>query len=101
MTTIRAAVAGASGYAGGEVLRLLLGHPDVEIGALPAGPHAGERLGPTPPHQRPAAGPRPGRAARRAPAAPAPAGRPGAGRHAGRDAVRPRRRVPRPPARPV
>ena len=31
---VRAAVAGASGYAGGEVLRLLLGHPEVEIGAL-------------------------------------------------------------------
>ena len=30
----RIAVAGASGYAGGELLRLLLGHPDVEIGAL-------------------------------------------------------------------
>ena len=28
--TYRVAVAGASGYAGGEVLRLLLGHPDVD-----------------------------------------------------------------------
>ena len=34
MTRYRVAVAGASGYAGGEVLRLLLGHPNVEIGAL-------------------------------------------------------------------
>jgi len=31
---LRVAVAGASGYAGGEVLRLLLGHPEIEIGAL-------------------------------------------------------------------
>ena len=37
MTRQRVAVAGASGYAGGEVLRLLLGHPDVEIGALTGG----------------------------------------------------------------
>ena len=32
--TTRVAVAGASGYAGGELLRLLLGHPEVELGAL-------------------------------------------------------------------
>jgi N-acetyl-gamma-glutamyl-phosphate reductase len=32
--TTRVAVAGASGYAGGELLRLLLAHPDVEIGAV-------------------------------------------------------------------
>ena len=31
---IRVAVAGASGYAGGELLRLLAGHPDLEIGAV-------------------------------------------------------------------
>jgi len=44
--TIRVAVAGASGYAGGEILRLLLGHPaDVEIGALTAGANAGSPLG--------------------------------------------------------
>ena len=30
--SVSVAVAGASGYAGGEVLRLLLGHPGVEIG---------------------------------------------------------------------
>lgn len=34
---LRAAVAGASGYAGGELLRLLLGHPDFELAALTAG----------------------------------------------------------------
>jgi N-acetyl-gamma-glutamyl-phosphate reductase len=32
--TMRAAVAGASGYAGGELLRLLLTHPEIEIGRL-------------------------------------------------------------------
>ena len=32
----RVAVAGASGYAGGEVVRLLLGHPELEVGALTA-----------------------------------------------------------------
>lgn len=42
--TIRVAVAGATGYAGGEVLRLLLGHPEVEIGALTAGASAGTSL---------------------------------------------------------
>jgi N-acetyl-gamma-glutamyl-phosphate reductase len=35
--TCRVAVAGASGYAGGELLRLLAGHPDLEIGPLSAG----------------------------------------------------------------
>lgn len=47
---IRAAVAGASGYAGGEVLRLLLGHPEVRIGALTANSNAGQRLGALQPH---------------------------------------------------
>ena len=37
----RVAVAGASGYAGGELLRLLAGHPDLEIGPLAAGANAG------------------------------------------------------------
>ena len=53
--TFRVAVAGASGYAGGEVLRLLLGHPDVEIGALTAGSNAGEQLGALQPHLLPLA----------------------------------------------
>jgi N-acetyl-gamma-glutamyl-phosphate reductase len=48
-------VAGASGYAGGEVLRLLLGHPEVEIGALTGGSNAGERLGVLQPHLVPLA----------------------------------------------
>lgn len=51
----RVAVAGASGYAGGEVLRLLLDHPGVEIGALTAGSNAGERLGTLQPHLVPLA----------------------------------------------
>lgn len=54
-STVRVAVAGASGYAGGEVLRLLLGHPAVEIGALTAGSNAGERLGSLQPHLLPLA----------------------------------------------
>jgi N-acetyl-gamma-glutamyl-phosphate reductase len=52
---IRAAVAGASGYAGGEILRLLLAHPQVEVGALTAGANAGERLGAVHPHLFPLA----------------------------------------------
>ncbi|HEX3004571.1 MAG TPA: N-acetyl-gamma-glutamyl-phosphate reductase [Angustibacter sp.] len=52
---ISVAVAGASGYAGGEVLRLALGHPQLEIGALTAGSSAGTRLGHHHPHLRPLA----------------------------------------------
>ncbi len=50
--TVRVAVAGASGYAGGEVLRLLAGHPDVEIGAVTANASAGDPLGRHQPHLR-------------------------------------------------
>src|SRR6476659_7124698 len=53
MSTIHVAVAGASGYAGGELMRLLLGHPGVRIGALTAGSNAGETLGPLQPHLAP------------------------------------------------
>jgi N-acetyl-gamma-glutamyl-phosphate reductase len=55
MPTTRAAVAGASGYAGGEVLRLLLAHPQIEIGALTGGSNAGELLGALQPHLVPLA----------------------------------------------
>ncbi|MFF1380512.1 N-acetyl-gamma-glutamyl-phosphate reductase [Streptomyces sp. NPDC058308] len=48
--TVRAAVAGASGYAGGEILRLLSSHPEVEIGAVTAHSSAGRRLGEVQPH---------------------------------------------------
>jgi N-acetyl-gamma-glutamyl-phosphate reductase len=51
----RAAVAGASGYAGGEVLRLLLGHPEFEVGALTAAGSAGTPLGEHHPHLMPLA----------------------------------------------
>ena len=47
---VRIAVAGASGYAGGELLRLLLAHPEAEIGTLTAGGSAGTRLGAHQPH---------------------------------------------------
>ncbi|KUN76882.1 N-acetyl-gamma-glutamyl-phosphate reductase [Streptomyces griseoruber] len=52
---VRAAVAGASGYAGGEVLRLLLAHPEVEIGALTGNSNAGQKLGGLQPHLLPLA----------------------------------------------
>ncbi len=52
---LRAAVAGASGYAGGEVLRLLLNHPRIEIGALTGNSNAGQRLGALQPHLLPLA----------------------------------------------
>mgnify|MGYP002362082086 CR=1 FL=1 len=51
----RIAVAGASGYAGGELLRLLLGHPDVEIGALTGASNAGQAVGALQPHLVPLA----------------------------------------------
>jgi N-acetyl-gamma-glutamyl-phosphate reductase len=38
---IRVAVAGASGYAGGELLRLIAAHPDLELGPVTAGSNAG------------------------------------------------------------
>jgi len=58
--TIRVAVAGASGYAGGEVLRLLLGHPAytdgrLTIGAVTAAASAGTTLGEHHPHLVPLA----------------------------------------------
>lgn len=51
----RAAVAGASGYAGGEILRLLLAHPEFEIGELCAAGNAGSRLRDHHPHLVPLA----------------------------------------------
>jgi N-acetyl-gamma-glutamyl-phosphate reductase len=52
---VTVAVAGASGYAGGEVLRLLLGHPSVEVGALTGASNAGEPLSKLQPHLVPLA----------------------------------------------
>ncbi len=44
MHMVTVAVAGASGYAGGELLRLLHGHPEVRIGTLTAHSSAGSLL---------------------------------------------------------
>ena len=56
MHMVKVAVAGASGYAGGEVLRLLLAHPQAEIGALTAHGSAGSVLGEHHPNLVPLAG---------------------------------------------
>ncbi len=50
--TITVAVSGASGYVGGEVLRVFGDHPDVEFGALTAHTTAGDKLGAHQPHLR-------------------------------------------------
>ncbi|MFD7884666.1 N-acetyl-gamma-glutamyl-phosphate reductase [Streptomyces bauhiniae] len=52
---VRVAVAGASGYAGGELLRLLLGHAGVEVGTLTGHSSAGRRLGELQPQLAPLA----------------------------------------------
>ncbi len=49
------AVAGASGYAGGELLRLALSHPAFDIGAVTAHGSAGRTLGDQHPHLTPLA----------------------------------------------
>lgn len=46
------AIAGASGYAGGELLRLLSAHPDLEITTVTANQSAGRPLIATQPHLR-------------------------------------------------
>ncbi|GAB76446.1 N-acetyl-gamma-glutamyl-phosphate reductase [Austwickia chelonae] len=52
---MRVAVAGASGYAGGEVVRLLLSHPEFEIGTLTASRSVGSTLRDHHPHLFPLA----------------------------------------------
>ncbi len=52
MTKITVAVLGASGYIGGEVVRLLLAHPDVELTTLTANEQAGKRLDEVQPNLR-------------------------------------------------
>ena len=42
--TYSVAVSGASGYAGGEILRLLASHPDIEIRTVTAHSNAGQPL---------------------------------------------------------
>jgi N-acetyl-gamma-glutamyl-phosphate reductase len=54
--TYTAAVVGASGYAGGEIVRLLLGHPHLEVGPIAAHTRAGQRLGEVHPQIAPLAG---------------------------------------------
>ena len=50
--TYSVAIAGASGYAGGEVLRLLAGHAEFEVRTVTAHSNAGEKLGVVHPHLR-------------------------------------------------
>ncbi|MTE23180.1 N-acetyl-gamma-glutamyl-phosphate reductase [Microbacterium sp. ZXX196] len=50
--TYSVAVSGASGYAGGEILRLLAAHPDVEIRTVTAHSSAGDPLALHQPHLR-------------------------------------------------
>lgn len=58
--SISVAIAGATGYAGGEILRLLLNHPaylsgELTIGALTGASNAGARVGDIMPHLAPLA----------------------------------------------
>lgn len=58
--SISVAIAGATGYAGGEILRLLLSHPayqsgELTIGALTGASNAGARVGEIMPHLAPLA----------------------------------------------
>ncbi len=48
--SLKVAVAGASGYVGGELLRLISSHPELEVGSVTAGENAGARLGSFQPH---------------------------------------------------
>ena len=50
--TYSVAVSGASGYAGGEILRILAAHPDVEIRTVTAHSNAGQPLIQHQPHLR-------------------------------------------------
>jgi N-acetyl-gamma-glutamyl-phosphate reductase len=50
--TYTVAVSGASGYAGGEILRLLAAHPDIEIRTVTAHSNAGQQLIQHQPHLR-------------------------------------------------
>lgn len=50
--TLSVAIAGASGYAGGEVLRLLQHHPELEVRTVTAHANAGQLLRDVQPHLR-------------------------------------------------
>src|SRR6266540_3620675 len=49
---IRVAVAGASGYAGGELLRLIAGHPHLDLAVATGNSQAGQPLGAVHPNLR-------------------------------------------------
>lgn len=48
--SLKAAVVGASGYVGGELLRLLAQHPEIEVTTVTAGENAGQKLSMFQPH---------------------------------------------------
>ena len=50
MPDVKAAILGASGYTGGELIRLLLNHPNVEICHITAEKHAGKLISDVFPH---------------------------------------------------
>lgn len=50
MRKLRIGVIGASGYTGADLIRLAAAHPNIEIGALAAGSHAGQPLAEVFPH---------------------------------------------------
>jgi N-acetyl-gamma-glutamyl-phosphate reductase len=50
--SLSVAVAGASGYAGGELLRLIAGHPEFEVTIVTAHQNAGQPLASVHPHLR-------------------------------------------------
>ncbi|MEO0388869.1 MAG: N-acetyl-gamma-glutamyl-phosphate reductase [Pseudomonadota bacterium] len=52
MREARIAVLGASGYAGAELVRLIVGHPGLRVGALAADRRAGAAMGDVYPHLR-------------------------------------------------
>src|SRR5258707_13669327 len=52
MNRLRVAIAGGSGYTGGELARLLLFHPQVELTQVASGSHAGHYLHSTHPNLR-------------------------------------------------
>ncbi|HET8582791.1 MAG TPA: N-acetyl-gamma-glutamyl-phosphate reductase [Jatrophihabitans sp.] len=49
---VSVAIAGASGYAGGELLRLVAAHPDLDVAAVTAHGHAGQVVGDVHPNLR-------------------------------------------------
>jgi N-acetyl-gamma-glutamyl-phosphate reductase len=53
---VRIAIAGASGYAGGELLRLVAAHPDLDVAAVTAHGNVGQSVGDVHPHLRSVAG---------------------------------------------